>query len=55
MRSIAGNATAANRIVIMLRYAPHESKGDGMQDKMPKDWLEAELQDTLEEDYEIEL
>ena len=26
-----------------------------MQDKMPKDWLEAELQDTLDEDYELEL
>lgn len=26
-----------------------------MQDQAPKDWLEAELQDTLDEDYEIEL
>ena len=26
-----------------------------MQDDIPKDWLEAELQDTLDEDYEIEL
>ncbi|RCW77999.1 polyphosphate kinase 2 [Paracoccus lutimaris] len=26
-----------------------------MQDQMPKDWLEAELQDTLDEDYELEL
>ena len=26
-----------------------------MQDQTPKDWLEAELQDTLDEDYEIEL
>ena len=26
-----------------------------MQDDPPKDWLEAELQDTLDEDYEIEL
>ncbi|MFC3530280.1 polyphosphate kinase 2 [Paracoccus mangrovi] len=26
-----------------------------MQDRPPKDWLEEELQDTLDEDYEIEL
>ncbi|HRM76406.1 MAG TPA: polyphosphate kinase 2, partial [Paracoccus sp. (in: a-proteobacteria)] len=26
-----------------------------MQDHAPKDWLEAELQDTLDEDYELEL
>ncbi|MFV0386952.1 MAG: polyphosphate kinase 2, partial [Paracoccus sp. (in: a-proteobacteria)] len=26
-----------------------------MMDHEPKDWLEAELQDTLDEDFEIEL
>ena len=26
-----------------------------MQDQTPKDWLEAELQDTLDEDFEIEM
>ena len=26
-----------------------------MQDHLPKDWLAAELQDTLDEDFELEL
>ena len=51
-----GNRQKRHGIVIKAGYVRHVSREQQeMQDRPPKDWLEEELLDTLDEDYEIEL